>query len=103
MLVESLVKATVELQGFPVLNVTGGTSGLLVDLDADRRYAPRCGQCRKPAKYRDYRVRFDSEPKQSNCVCDSASVHVHGDQDHFLKKGWLLSSSTHYILCPDQS
>ena len=35
MLVESLVKATVELQGFGVESVTGGTSGLVAEIVPD--------------------------------------------------------------------
>ena len=47
MLLESLVKATVELQGFRVLRVTGDVAGLTVELAVDGRYAPRCGQCQQ--------------------------------------------------------
>ena len=43
MLVESLVKATVELQGFRVESVTGATSGLVAVVVADLRFSPRCG------------------------------------------------------------
>jgi transposase len=56
MLIESLVKATVELQGFRVVNVTGDTSGLRVEVAADGRFAPRCGQCGERANYRDTRA-----------------------------------------------
>lgn len=56
MLVESLVKATVELQGFRVANVTGGTVGLVALIAPDRRFAPRCGQCGEAAPYRDTRA-----------------------------------------------
>jgi hypothetical protein len=45
MLVESLVKETVELQGFRVLTVTKADDGLEAELAPDRRYAPRCGGC----------------------------------------------------------
>ena len=55
MLIESLVKATVELQGFRVVSVTGSTTGLVAMIAADRRYAPRCGRCLEPAPYRDTR------------------------------------------------
>jgi transposase len=55
MLLESLVKATVELQGFCVVSVTGDTSGLVAQLAPDGRYAPRCGCCTKRARYRDTR------------------------------------------------
>lgn len=55
MLVERLLKATVELQGFRVDKVTGDTSGLVGALTPDRRYKPRCGRCGEPARYRDTR------------------------------------------------
>ena len=41
MLLESLVKATVELQGFRVVTVTGDARGLVAELAPDLRYAPR--------------------------------------------------------------
>ncbi len=55
MLIESLVKATVELQGFRVATVTGGASGLVAMIAPDRRFSPRCGRCLEPAPYRDTR------------------------------------------------
>ena len=55
MLLESLVKATVELQGFRVLAVTGDAGGLVAELVPDLRFAPRCGQCGAPGRYRDTR------------------------------------------------
>ena len=55
MLVESLVKATVELQGFRVVTVTGGPGGLVAQLAPDRRFSPRCGQCGERGGYRDIR------------------------------------------------
>ena len=55
MLLESLVKATVELQGFRVVEVAGGAAGLVATIAPDRRYAPRCGRCLAPARYRDTR------------------------------------------------
>ena len=55
MLVESLLKATVELQGFRVAEVTGGAQGLIAVLVPDLRFTARCGQCLKPARYRDRR------------------------------------------------
>ena len=55
MLVESLIKATVELQGFRVESVTFGTIGLVAMIAPDRRYAPRCGRCLEAARYRDTR------------------------------------------------
>ena len=55
MLIESLVKATVELQGFRVVDVAGSAAGMVVRIVPDRRYTPRCGRCLEPAPYRDTR------------------------------------------------
>ena len=55
MLLESLVKATVELQGFRVVAVTGDAGGLVAELVPDLRFSPRCGQCGAPGQYRDTR------------------------------------------------
>ena len=55
MLIGSLVKATVELQGFRVMHVAGNADGLVATLGPDRRYGPRCGRRREPAPYRDTR------------------------------------------------
>ena len=55
MLLESLVKATVELQGCRVVTVTGDARGLVAELAPDLRYAPRCGQCGDRGGYRDTR------------------------------------------------
>jgi len=56
MLLESLVKATVELQGFRVVAVTGDTAGLAVELAPDLRFSPRCGRCGARGRYRDTRA-----------------------------------------------
>ena len=55
MLLESLVKATMELQGFRVMAVTGDAGGLVAELVPDLRFSPRCGQCGAPGRYRDTR------------------------------------------------
>ena len=55
MLLERLVKATVELQGFRVVTVTGDAGGLVAELAPDRRFVPRCGQCGTRGAYRDTR------------------------------------------------
>jgi len=59
MLVESLVKETMELQGFRVTTVTGDTAGLAVQLAPDRRFSPRCGVCGQVGRYRDTRAARD--------------------------------------------
>ena len=55
MLVESLVKETVELQGFRVLTVRKANDGLEAELAPDGRYASRCSGCGRRARYRDTR------------------------------------------------
>lgn len=55
MLLESLVKTTVELPGFRVVSVTGNLLGLVAELAPDARFTPRCGSCGGPALYRDTR------------------------------------------------
>ena len=55
MLLESLVKATMEWQGFRVMAVTGDAGGLVAELVPDLRFSPRCGQCGAPGRYRDTR------------------------------------------------
>ncbi len=89
MLLESLVKATVELQGFRVVTVTGDTGGLVAELAPDLRFVPRCGQCRTRGSYRDTRparrfrhvplwgipVALRYAPRRVACV-PCAGVHV---------------------------
>lgn len=55
MLVESLIKETVELQGFRVVAVQKTGHGLEATLAPDGRFSPCCGACGKPAAYRDTR------------------------------------------------
>lgn len=55
MLIESLVKSTVELQGFRMMSVTGGTTGLEAMIAPEGHHAPRCGRCPEAAPYRDRR------------------------------------------------
>ena len=89
MLIESLVKETAELQGFRVVKVTGGASGLVAMIAPDGRFSPRCGQCLEPAPYRDTRpmrrfrhvpmwgipMEFRYRPRRVSCsACNS--VHV---------------------------
>ena len=56
MLVESLIRRTVELQGFRVVTVKETSQGLEAELAPDGRFEPRCGACGKPARYRDTRA-----------------------------------------------
>ena len=89
MLLESLVKATLELQGFRVATVSGDAAGLAVELAPDRRCTPRCGRCGRRARYRDSRparrfrhvplwgipVELRYEPRRVDCA-HCAGVHV---------------------------
>jgi len=55
MLVESLIKEMVELQGFRVATVQQTDNELEAKLISDGRYAPRCRTCGGRARYRDTR------------------------------------------------
>jgi len=55
MLVEQIIKETLELQGFRIVSIEKTILGLTVQLDADRRFKPRCGVCENKAAYRDTR------------------------------------------------
>lgn len=91
MLIESLVKETLELQGFRIAKVSGGRAGLVAMIAPDRRFAPRCGRCLKPAPYRDTRtlrgfrhvplwgipVELRYAPRRVSCPhCDGVHVEV---------------------------
>lgn len=56
MLVESLIKETVELQGFRVVAVQKTVHGLEAELAPDGRFTHRCGACTKPTRYCDTRA-----------------------------------------------
>jgi len=53
MLVEQLIRETLELQGFRIESVEKKDSELLVTIEPDLRYHPRCGICGRPGDYRD--------------------------------------------------
>ena len=55
MLVESLIKETVELQGFRVMAVRKAADGLEATLVPDKRFTPCCSVCGCRARYRDRR------------------------------------------------
>jgi len=57
MLVEKLIKETVELQGFRISSVVKGLGELLVTVVPDLRYSPRCGKCGTSGIYRDVLVK----------------------------------------------
>jgi hypothetical protein len=45
MLIKQLIRETLELQGFRIESVEKKDSELLVTIQADLRYHPRCGVC----------------------------------------------------------
>lgn len=53
MLVEQLIRETLELQGFRIESVIKAGSELVVTIAPDLRYHPRCGVCGTPGDYRD--------------------------------------------------
>lgn len=53
MLVKQLIRDTLELQGFCIASVEKKASGIVVSVEPDLRYRPRCGVCSQPGDYRD--------------------------------------------------
>jgi transposase len=53
MLVEQLIRETLEMQGFRIESVNKSGSELVVTVVPDLRYHPRCGVCGTPGDYRD--------------------------------------------------
>ena len=53
MLVEQLIRETLELQGFRIESVVKVGSELVVTIAPDLRYHPRCGVCGTPGDYRN--------------------------------------------------
>jgi len=53
MLVEQLIRETLEMQGFRIESVNEAGSELIVTIAPDLRYHPRCGVCNSPGYYRD--------------------------------------------------
>lgn len=53
MLIKQLIRETLELQGFRIESVEKKDSELLVTIEPDLRYHPRCGVCGTPGCYRD--------------------------------------------------
>jgi transposase len=89
MLIESLVKSTIELQGFRVVAVNYEGAELVAELAPDHRYRPCCGRCARPARYRDTRqprqfrhvplwgipVRLSYAPRRVSCE-HCGGIHV---------------------------
>ena len=53
MLIEQLIRDTLELQGFRIESVEKMDSEILITIEPDLRYHPRCGVCGTPGYYRD--------------------------------------------------
>jgi transposase len=53
MLVKQLIHETLELQGFCIASVEKKDSGIVVTIEPDLRYHPRCGVCGLSGDYRD--------------------------------------------------
>lgn len=53
MLVQQLIRETLEMQGFRIESVDKNCSELTATIVADLRYHPRCGVCGTPGDYRD--------------------------------------------------
>ena len=53
MLVEQIIRETLEMQGFRIASVEKNSLELLVTIVPDLRYHPRCGRCNTPGDYRD--------------------------------------------------
>jgi transposase len=53
MLIKQLIRETLELQGFRIESVEKKDSELLVTIQSDLRYHPRCGVCGTSGDYRD--------------------------------------------------
>jgi len=55
MLIETLIKETISLQGFRIDSIDRYSFGITVKIAPDKRYRPLCGKCGSPGKYRDTR------------------------------------------------
>ena len=55
MLLKTIIKETVSLQGFKIESIVKIKGALLVELMPDLRYNPLCGRCQKPGRFRDIR------------------------------------------------
>lgn len=53
MLIKQLIRKTLELQGFRIKSVEKKDSEILVTIEPDLRYHPRCAVCGTPSDYRD--------------------------------------------------
>jgi transposase len=56
MLIRSIIKDTLSLQGFRVKLIDRYISSIGITIVPDQRYKPRCGQCGCPGQYRDTRA-----------------------------------------------
>ncbi len=75
MLIEQLIRETLEMQGFRIESVKKEGSELVVTIVPDLRYHPRCGVCNNPGDYRDTisEIHFRHVPLW--VIPDSLSLH----------------------------
>src|SRR5210317_1166930 len=55
MLIETILKETVSLQGFKIISTTKKAEIIRVHLEPDKRHHRLCGRCLKPGRFRDIR------------------------------------------------
>lgn len=55
MLIKSLIRETISLQGFRIESVDRFSFGIGIKIVPDYRFNPRCGKCDNPGRYRDSR------------------------------------------------
>jgi hypothetical protein len=75
---ESLVKKTVDLQGFYVLSAHKAVYGQEAALTTVRRYAVRCGASDKPVRNRDSRTsRHFRHVRLGGALCNRSMHHAY--------------------------
>jgi transposase len=55
MLIKTILKETIPLQGFKIDSITRTERFIQVQLMPDQRYKPLCGRCQNPGRFRDVR------------------------------------------------
>ena len=55
MLLETIIRQTVELQGFRITGISKNDMGIIAHIAPDHRFSPRCGVCKTPGAHRDTR------------------------------------------------
>ena len=55
MLINTILKETLSLQGFRIISTSKIQDGIQIRLAPDLRYRPLCGRCKKQGQFRDIR------------------------------------------------